>query len=64
MKMKELREKSQGERQKLLIELRKKARELRVSVAGRETKTHREYRAIKKDVARTLTLRHEEELNA
>ncbi|HWQ60310.1 MAG TPA: 50S ribosomal protein L29 [Candidatus Fimivivens sp.] len=64
MKMKELREKSQGEREKLLLELRKKVRELRFSVAGRETKNHREYRAARKDVARALTLGREEELTA
>ncbi len=64
MKMKELREKSRGEREKLLLDLRTKVRELRFSVAGRETKNHREYRALKKDVARVMTLGHEEELNA
>jgi ribosomal protein L29 len=64
MKIKELREKGRGEREKLLLELRTKVRELRFSVAGRETKNHREYRAMRKDVARVLTLGHEEELNA
>ncbi|MEI7749929.1 MAG: 50S ribosomal protein L29 [Candidatus Moraniibacteriota bacterium] len=64
MKIKELREKSNGEREKLLLGLRTKVRELRFSVAGKETRNHREYRAAKKDVARTLTLGHEEELNA
>lgn len=64
MKMKELREQSSGEREKLLLELRKKARELRFSIAGRETKNHREVRVAKKDVARVLTLVREEELTA
>jgi ribosomal protein L29 len=64
MKMKELREKSRGEREKLLLDLRTKVRELRFSVAGRETRNHREYRAMRKDVARVMTLGHEEELNA
>ncbi|NTW30128.1 MAG: 50S ribosomal protein L29 [Candidatus Moranbacteria bacterium] len=64
MKMKEIREKSSGEREKILLELRKKVRESRFSIAGRETKDHREYRAMRKDVARVLTLGHEEELNA
>lgn len=64
MKMKELREKSQGEREKLLLDLRTKVRELRFSVAGRETKDHREYRAMRRDIARVLTIGHEEELNA
>ncbi len=64
MKMKELREQSSGEREKLLLELRKKARELRFSIAGRETKNHREVRVAKKDIARVLTLVREEELTA
>lgn len=64
MKMKELREQSSGEREKLLLELRKKARELRFSIAGRETKNHREVRVAKKGVARVLTLVREEELTA
>jgi ribosomal protein L29 len=64
MKMKELREKSPAEREKLLIELRRKVREIRFSVAGRETRNHREHRSAKKDVARLLTLGREEELNA
>jgi len=64
MKIKELREKSKGEREKLLLGLRTKVRELRFSVSGKETRNHREYRVAKKDVARVLTLGHEEELNA
>lgn len=64
MKMKELREKSSGEREKLLLELRKKERELRFSIAGRETKNHREIREVKKDIARLLTLDGEEALTA
>jgi large subunit ribosomal protein L29 len=64
MKMKELREQSSGEREKLLLELQKKARELRFSIAGREMKNHREVRVAKKDIARVLTLVREEELTA
>ena len=64
MNMKELREKSAGERENLLRELRKKARELRFSIVGRETKNHREVREAKKDIARMLTLAREEELTA
>lgn len=62
MKMKELREKSSGEREKLILDLRKKERELRFSIASRETKDHREVRVVKKDIARVLTLAREEEL--
>lgn len=64
MKIKELREKNQAEREKLLLELRTKGRELRFSIAGRETKNHREYRAVKKDIARLLTIAREEVLTA
>lgn len=62
MKMKELREQSSGEREKLLLELRMKERGLRFSIAGRETKNHREIREAKKDIARILTLVREEAL--
>lgn len=64
MKITELREKSPVEREKLLLELRKKVRELRFAVAGRETRNHREHRVARKDIARMLTLGREEELNA
>ncbi len=64
MKTKELREKNEVEREKLLLELRTKSRELRFAIAGRETKNHREYRAVKKDIARILTLAREEALTA
>lgn len=64
MKIKELREKGQAERENLLLELRTRSRELRFSVALRETKNHREYRAVKKDIARILTIAREEALTA
>ena len=64
MKMKELREKTMGEREKLRLELEKKERELRFSIVGRETKNHREIRVVKKDIARILTLEREEALTA
>lgn len=62
MKAQELRDKSEGERGKLLLELRKKIRELRFAVAGREHRNHRELRAAKKDIARLLTIGREEEV--
>ncbi|MEI6650220.1 MAG: 50S ribosomal protein L29 [Candidatus Moraniibacteriota bacterium] len=64
MKAKELRETADGEREKLLLDLRKKERELRFSIAGRETRNHRELRAVRKDVARVLTLNQEDVFNA
>lgn len=60
MKAKEWREKSSGEREKIILELSDKARKLRFDLATRETKTHSEYRKIKKDIARLLTLREED----
>lgn len=62
--MKELREKSSGEREKLLLDFEKQERELRFSIAGRETKNHREVRSVRKDIARIRTLAREEELTA
>ena len=64
MKAKELRETAVGEREKLLLDLCKKERELRFSIAGRETRNHRELRAVRKDVARVLTLNQEDVFNA
>lgn len=59
MKAKEWREKSSGEREKILLELKDKARKLRFDLATRETKIHSEYRKTKKDIARLTTLEQE-----
>jgi len=59
MKAKEWREKSEGEREKAILELQGKARKLRFDLATRETKTHSEYNKIKKDIARLMTLKQE-----
>lgn len=61
MKTKELREKSRGEKEKLLAELEVKARELRFKIATREETKHHTLRATKKDIARLQTLLLEEE---
>lgn len=58
MKAREWREKSMGEREKALLELEDKVRTLRFGIATRETKTHSEYRKVKKDIARLKTLAH------
>ncbi len=63
MKAKELREKTRGERERLLAELQVKARTLRFGIAGKEVTNVREYRAVKKDIARILTLSCEEGLS-
>lgn len=62
MKVQEIREKGVEERHKLLLELRKKVRELRFAIAGREVRNHRELRAAKKSIARLLTIGREEEV--
>lgn len=59
MKAKEWREKSEGEREKTILELADKARKLRFDLATRETKIHSEYRKIRKDIARLETLKQE-----
>ncbi|MDP3957625.1 MAG: 50S ribosomal protein L29 [bacterium] len=60
MKAREWREKSSGEREKVMLELKDKARKLRFDLATRETKTHSEYRKVKKDIARLMTLEQED----
>ena len=56
MKIRELKEKSTGELQKLLAEDRERVRALRFGVSvGQETKVRR-IRAAKKEIARILTL--------
>lgn len=60
MKVKEWREKSGGEREKVMLELKEKARKLRFDLATRETKINSEYGKIKKDIARLMTLERED----
>lgn len=64
MQAKEWREKSEGEREKALLELADRARTLRFDLATREAKNHREYRKLKRDIARLMTLRQEGRLKA
>lgn len=56
MKAREWREKSIGERESTLLEFTDKLRTLRFEIASRETKNHREYRKIRKDIARLNTI--------
>jgi ribosomal protein L29 len=56
MKAREWREKSEAERDKALIELSDKVRKLRFDLSTREAKNHGDYRKMKKDIARLLTL--------
>jgi large subunit ribosomal protein L29 len=62
MKIQEIREKSVAERSTLLTDLQDKARKLRFDLSLREAKNHREYRKMKKDIARILTIDREEEV--
>ena len=59
MKVQALREKNPVEREKFLIESRKGLRKLRFEIAGQQTKSHRAYRHLRKDIARMLTLMRE-----
>lgn len=62
MKIQEIREKSLEERKVLLADLADKARKLRFDLTLREAKNHRDYRKMKKDMARILTVNREEEV--
>ncbi len=63
MKIKELREKSENELQKLLKEKREKLRQLRFDLASGKIKNVREIVVIKKDIARIMTLFNEYKTN-
>lgn len=56
MKIRELRQKSEKELEKTLIDLRDKLRELRFNLAGGKVKNIKEIHQTKKDIARVLTL--------
>lgn len=56
MKVKELRQKSKTELQKLLQDYREKLRALRFDLASGKVRNVREIRKIKKDIARILTI--------
>ncbi|MBP6929475.1 MAG: 50S ribosomal protein L29 [Candidatus Moranbacteria bacterium] len=57
MKASEWQEKSEAEREKALLELSDKLRKLRFDLSTREAKNHSDYRKMKKDIARLLTLK-------
>lgn len=62
MKLKELRQKSVPELQKLLARNRDKVRDVRFKVSQRQYKNYRELGDLKKEVARILTVTCEKEL--
>jgi large subunit ribosomal protein L29 len=56
MKIKELKQKSENELQKMLQESREKLREFRFKIASKQLKKVREVRSVKKLIAKILTL--------
>lgn len=57
MKIKELREKSEVELDRLLVELRDKLRDLRFRIAAKQLGNIREVRKVRQTIAQILTLR-------
>lgn len=57
MKAREWQEKTEAERDKALVELSDKIRKLRFDLSTREAKNHSDYRKMKKDIARLLTIK-------
>lgn len=57
MKASEWQEKSSAEREKAFVELSDKIRKLRFDLSTREAKNHSDYRKMKKDIARLLTIK-------
>ncbi|MBU3923063.1 50S ribosomal protein L29 [Patescibacteria group bacterium] len=56
MKIRELRQKSDSELKRTLIDSRDKLRELRFNLAGGKVKNIKEVHQVKKDIAKILTL--------
>ncbi|MBI4653278.1 50S ribosomal protein L29 [Candidatus Kuenenbacteria bacterium] len=63
MKIKELKQKSENELQKILQESREKMRELRFKIASKQLKKVREVRNVKKLIAKILTLLNQNTIN-
>jgi len=62
MDFKELKNKSEGELQRLLAELREKTRDLRFKDSNRQLKDVREIREVKKEIAQVLTVLNNKEV--
>ena len=56
MKAKEIREKGIEELKKILSEKRGEAGDFRFEISSKQKKDHRDYRNIKKDIARIMTI--------
>jgi ribosomal protein L29 len=61
MRARELREMNIGELKNLLDEKRQKAIQMRFDITSKQAKNHREYRKIKKDISKILTVLKEYE---
>lgn len=64
MKIKELREKSDIELDRMLAELRSKLQDQKFAIAGRRLKRVHEVRDVRTDIARIMTLKKERALAA
>ena len=56
MKISEIREKSENELKKDLVEMRNKKAKMRFDISAKQVKNHREARKVKKNIARILTV--------
>jgi large subunit ribosomal protein L29 len=56
MKIQEIRDMNIEQIKKLIAEKQAQAVKLRFDIASRQLKNHREYRAIKKDIAKAMTV--------
>lgn len=56
MKIKEIREKNKEELKKKLGELRNNLTKIRLDIASKQVKNHREIRKVKKDISMILTV--------
>ena len=61
MKILEIRDLNIEQIKKLIAEKQSQAVKLRCDIAARQLKNHREYRELKKDVARAMTILKEKE---
>ena len=60
MRVKELSKKSKNDLSRMLVENREKLRELKFNLASGKVKNVREIHAVKKDIARILTVLNKE----
>lgn len=63
MKIKQIREMKTEELKKFVEEKKSQGVTLRFDIAAKQIKNHREYRLIRKDIAKAITVLKEAELN-